>query len=123
MLQFGEVAVVIETLTDAEPEVDASVPDSMRVAGTSRLSWSEAMEGLALDSNRCPRAGEQLLVLAHGEVTSDVVNEIQALGGHVIMVDNVRESHLRLAGIERAKAVVILGDDDVRAIRVASGGR
>ena len=45
--------------------------------------------------------------------------EIQALGGHVIMVDNVRESHLRLAGIERAKAVVVLGDDDVRAIRVA----
>jgi len=63
------------------------------------------------------RAGEQLLVLAHGDVTSDVVTEVQALGGHVIMADNVRESHLRLAGVERAKAVVILGDDDVRAIR------
>ena len=35
------------------------------------------------------------------------------------MADNVREAHLRLAGVERAKAVVILGDDDVRAIRVA----
>ena len=65
------------------------------------------------------RAGEQLLVLASGDVTSDVVTEIQALGGHVIMADNVREPHLRLAGVERAKAVVILGDDDVRAIRVA----
>ena len=31
----------------------------------------------------------------------------------------VREPALRLAGVERAKAVVILGDDDVLAIRVA----
>src|SRR5262245_18855190 len=62
MLQFGEVAVVVEDLHDGgEHEPEAGEP--MRVAGTARNTWSEAMEGLAFDSNRCPRAGEQLLAL------------------------------------------------------------
>ena len=51
--------------------------------------------------------------------TSDVVTEIQALGGEVIITSSVREAPLRLAGVERAKAAVILGDNDVRAIRIA----
>src|SRR5438874_11562842 len=58
LLQFGEIAVVVEALSDAEPESDpaAVVTDSLRVAHASKLSWSEAMEGLAFDSKHCPRA-------------------------------------------------------------------
>src|SRR4051794_7439610 len=68
LLQFGEIAVVVENIADGgEPGSDhAGVitgTDSLRVAATSKLSWSEAMEGLALDGNRLPRAGEQLQAL------------------------------------------------------------
>src|SRR5947209_15440819 len=64
LLQFGEVAVVVEAITEGEPESDPAGPngvhEAMRVAGTSKASWSEALDGLAYDSNRCLRAGEQL---------------------------------------------------------------
>src|SRR5947209_4495525 len=64
LLQFGEVTVEVVALLEGEPEPEALVPgDDMRVAGTAKASWNEAMEGLAFDSNRCPRAGEQLLAL------------------------------------------------------------
>lgn len=65
------------------------------------------------------RAGEQLLVVASRQSPPDVTAEIEALGGHLLVTDHVREPELRRAGIERAKAVVILGDDDVHALRVA----
>ena len=65
------------------------------------------------------RAGEQLVVLAPSRSIGAVTAEIQALGGRLLVADHVREAELRLAGIERAKAAVILGDDDVQALRVA----
>src|SRR6266581_3469255 len=41
LLQFGEVAVVVEAITDTGSEAEATVGESMRVAHTSRMSWSE----------------------------------------------------------------------------------
>src|SRR5262249_11667990 len=79
--QSGAGAVVVAKRRDARgprPPVD-----EMRVAGTARSTWSEAMEGLAFDSNRCPRAGEQLLALlraghhlVHIEKEEDLLNSI-----------------------------------------------
>jgi pSer/pThr/pTyr-binding forkhead associated (FHA) protein len=64
LLQFGEVAVVVEALQEEEDEIQNSPrAEDMRVAGTAKSTWNEAMEGLAFDSKRCPRAGEQLLAL------------------------------------------------------------
>src|SRR5690348_15652047 len=64
LLQFGEVAVVVEQLCDGDPEPDpGTTQEALRVAGAARISWDEAMEGLAYDSNRCPRAGDQLQAL------------------------------------------------------------
>src|SRR5262249_34503046 len=97
LLQFGEIAVVVEAINDGEPESDPSsaVPDSLRVAATSRLSWSEAMEGLALDGHRCPRAGEQLQALVragpplvHIEKEDALLNSI--LGDAVSVLDAQR---------------------------------
>ncbi|HWJ52942.1 MAG TPA: NAD-binding protein [Propionibacteriaceae bacterium] len=65
------------------------------------------------------RAGEQLLVVAPSRSIGAVTAEIQALGGRLLVADHVREPELRMAGIERAKAAVILGDDDVQALRIA----
>jgi putative nucleotidyltransferase with HDIG domain len=65
LLQFGEIAVVVESITDEEQENDpvSPVPDAMRVAATSTASWHEAMEGLAFDSNHSLRAEQQLKAL------------------------------------------------------------
>src|SRR5437660_11784321 len=45
LLQFGEIAVVVEAIAEGEPEVEnGGMPESMRVAHTSKVSWSEAMD-------------------------------------------------------------------------------
>ena len=52
LVQFGEVAAVVEAIIDneivSEPS-PAPLHDSMRVAGTAKSTWNEAMEGLAFD--------------------------------------------------------------------------
>jgi Trk K+ transport system NAD-binding subunit len=65
------------------------------------------------------RAGEQLVVVAPSRSVGAVTAEIEALGGRLLVADHVREHELRLAGIAEAKAAVLLGDDDVQALRVA----
>jgi putative nucleotidyltransferase with HDIG domain len=65
LLQFGEVAMVVEALTeerDPEP-ANGATPEHMRIEATARSSFDEALQGLCFDSKRCPRAGEQLLAL------------------------------------------------------------
>jgi putative nucleotidyltransferase with HDIG domain len=62
LLQFGEVSVVVETIQDGS-EPDSGVSDSMRVEGTSRATWDQAVQGLAFDSRNVPRAGDQLMAL------------------------------------------------------------
>lgn len=65
------------------------------------------------------RAGEQLVVLTRHGANPEVTSEIEALGGQLLTVDHIREPELRRAGVDRAKAAVILGGDDVQALRVA----
>lgn len=66
------------------------------------------------------RGGEQLVVLAHGPLDSDAVVEIQSLGAEVVVVQHrVTETDLRSVRVGAAKAAVILGDNDVLALRVA----
>ncbi len=63
--------------------------------------------------------GEQLVVLAHGDVATAVVAQLDRLGAQMIRTDHLEEVDLVTAAVERAKAAVILGDDDVLAVRVA----
>ncbi len=65
------------------------------------------------------RGGEQVIVLAHGDLDGDVLDDLAALGAPVTLTHQVREGHLRDARVAEAKAAVILGDDDVRAVRLA----
>ncbi|HZY85320.1 MAG TPA: HD domain-containing phosphohydrolase [Gemmataceae bacterium] len=133
LLQFGEVAVVVENMQDAAEGADAQPVDEMRVAGTARSTWSEAMEGLAFDSNRCPRAGEQLLALlraghhlVHIEKEEDLLNSIlhDAVGvldaqrGAIVLADGP-EGKLKLKAL-------VTGRNEPRATiagRADPGGR
>src|SRR5262249_31324733 len=61
LLQFGEVAVVVDALVEVRD--DEPPPDQMRIQATACETWDEALQHLAFDSDRRPRAGEQLLAL------------------------------------------------------------
>lgn len=65
------------------------------------------------------RAGEDVVMIAPGEMDADVAADLEIVGPHILQVDRVRESDLRQAGIESAKAAVIVGDDDVLVVRQA----
>src|SRR3954471_19340590 len=62
LIQFGDVAVVVEAL-EVESKTDATSNEQLRVEATASASWEEALNGLAYDHNRCPRPGEQLLAM------------------------------------------------------------
>jgi Trk K+ transport system NAD-binding subunit len=64
------------------------------------------------------RSGEQLVVVAHGENPRGAIADIEALGCQMIIASQIREAELRAAGVERARTAVVLGDDDVMALRL-----
>lgn len=65
------------------------------------------------------RAGERVIVIVHGSADPGVVADLELIGAEAELSQQVRPAELRRAGIHRAKAAVIVGDDDVFAIRVA----
>jgi putative nucleotidyltransferase with HDIG domain len=155
LLQFGEVAFVVEALQDDEEQADvapavtpsAAVPtplpghgptmqvplpvpgplspltpldgtDGLAVEATSRASWEQALEYVAFDSNRQPRAGEQLLALlrashclVHMEkeedllhsVLQDAVAVLDAQRGAIVLIDGP-EGKLKLRALVTGRA-------------------
>ncbi|HWG44885.1 MAG TPA: HD domain-containing phosphohydrolase [Gemmataceae bacterium] len=133
LIQFGEVAIVVEALSDGEAEPDTGSAEEMRVEATAKSSWDEALEGLAFDSKRCPRAGEQLVALlraghhlVHIEKEEDLLNSI--LNDAVGVLDAQRGAIVLAEGAEnklKLKALVT-GRGEPRAIaagRGEAGGR
>jgi HD-GYP domain-containing protein (c-di-GMP phosphodiesterase class II)/pSer/pThr/pTyr-binding forkhead associated (FHA) protein len=113
LLQFGEVAVVVEAIQDeanrdtpspSDSAITPPPPSDMRVEGTSRLPWEEALDGLAFDANRCPRAGEQLQALLRAgyhlghiekeedllhSVLEDAVGVLDAQRGAIVLAEGM----------------------------------
>ncbi len=104
LLQFGEIAVVVEAITeeDPEPEPAGPMPEAMRVAGATSKSWHEAMEGLAFDGNHALRAEQQLKALFQANshlvhidkeedllksILSDAVSVLEAQRGAIVLAE------------------------------------
>jgi putative nucleotidyltransferase with HDIG domain len=131
MLQFGEVAVVVDALSDGEAEGEGG-GEELRVEATAKSSWDEALEGVAFDSSRQPRAGEQLLALlraghhlVHIEKEEDLLNSI--LRDAVAVLDAQRGAIVLAEGPEnklRLRALVS-GRGEPRAVMAGreAGGR
>jgi putative nucleotidyltransferase with HDIG domain len=134
LLQFGEVSFVVESLGDSEAEAGSAVTaDALRVEGTARASWDEALAGLAFDRNRCPRAGEQLLALLRAghhlvhlekeedllhSVLHDAVSVLEAQRGAIVLTEGP-ENKLKLCAL-------VAGRSEPRAAlggRAEAGGR
>jgi putative nucleotidyltransferase with HDIG domain len=118
LLQFGEVAVVVEALEE-EKDPLTNLPDQLRVEASSRSSWDVAMQGLAFDSNRRPRPGEQLLAMVRAghhlghidseeellhSVLNDAVAVLDAQRGAIVLADGPDGSlRLRATATNRAQ--------------------
>lgn len=121
LLQFGEVAMVIESLVEErEPE---SRGDVMRVEATAMASWDEAIQHLAFDGNRCPRAGEQLLALVRAghhlghiereddllhAILEDAVSVLDAQRGAIVLAEAEAQLKLRAVVTGRAEPRAVL---------------
>jgi putative nucleotidyltransferase with HDIG domain len=130
LIQFGEVAIVVEALNEGEVESEGSGSHDLRVEATAKSSWDEALEGMAFDSKRCPRAGEQLLALlraghhlVHIEKEDDLLNSIlhDAVGvldaqrGAIVLVEGP-ENKLKLKALVTGRSeprALVAGRADV----------
>lgn len=65
------------------------------------------------------RAGERVVVVVPGEPEGWVAGDLREVAREVVRARVVREPALREAGVEQARAVVILGQTDVEALRLA----
>ncbi len=64
IIRCGNITLVVDELCDGREETDSGLTaDNMVVDATASKSWNEAIEDLVFDRDRCPRPGEQLLVL------------------------------------------------------------
>jgi putative nucleotidyltransferase with HDIG domain len=124
LLQFGEVAVVVEALLEErEPEANANASDQMRIEATAQPTFDEALQHLAFDSNRCPRAGEQLLALVraghhlgHIEREEELLNSI--LNDAVAVLDAQRGAIVLDDGKDRGLKLraLVTGRTEPRAV-------
>ncbi len=98
IIQFGNVSMVVEELEEITEEEGRLID---QIAATS-ASWEDALEGIAFDSNRCPRPGEQLKVLlrashylGHSQteeellhtILNDAVSTLDAQRGAIVLAD------------------------------------
>jgi putative nucleotidyltransferase with HDIG domain len=118
LLQIGEVAVVVETLEEPSAAPRSEL-DQLRVEATASATWEEAIQGLAYDSNRCPRPGEQLVALLRAghhlghlesedellqSVLRDAVHVLDAQRGAIVLAEGPdNELHLRAVVTGRAE--------------------
>jgi putative nucleotidyltransferase with HDIG domain len=142
LLQFGEVSVVVEALTNeserngpsgSDSSITPPPPADMRVEAATRSSWEQALESLALDGNRCPRPGEQLLALlraghhlGHIEKEDDLLRSI--LEDAVAVLDAQRGAIVLAEGPNNQLQLraVVSGRNEPRAAangRAEPGGR
>ncbi|MFO0843187.1 MAG: HD domain-containing protein [Gemmataceae bacterium] len=119
LLQFGEVAVVIEAVSDGEPDSDPSSPlADLRVSEVNARSWHEAMEGLAYDARQCIRPGDQLMALVRAghhlvhiekeddllqSILDDAVRVLDAQRGAIVLADPP-DNRLKIKAIATGKA-------------------
>ena len=117
LLQFGEVAIVVEAVVE-QRAAEPVAADNMRIEATAKASFEEALQHLAFDGNRCPRAGEQLLALVRAghhlghlereedllqSVLHDAVSVLDAQRGAIVLADTP-DSPLKLKALVTGRA-------------------
>ena len=133
LLQFGEVAFVVDALAEEDHEAEQGPPEMKVDAVAASASWDERIGNIAFDSKRCPRPGDQLMALlrashhlVHIEKEEDLLNSI--LNDAVSVLDAQRGAIVLADGPDqklKLKALVT-GRSEPRALapgRGEPGGR
>jgi putative nucleotidyltransferase with HDIG domain len=109
IVRFGKVELAVELLQHAHVPTE-SEEERLQVEATSKASWEEAVNGVALDRNRCPRPGEQLLALIRAghhlghienddqllhSILNDAVAVLDAQRGAIVLAEKTGELKLR----------------------------
>lgn len=119
LLQFGEVAVVVEAMEElAEPAAESpGSNDGMRVEGTARANLEESLHGLAFDTHGSPRVADQLVALLRAghhlghiekeedllhSILNDAVSVLEAQRGAIVLAEGP-ENKLKLKAIASGK--------------------
>jgi putative nucleotidyltransferase with HDIG domain len=117
IIQFGEVALAVESLQDKKGASDSNDGKEMRVEAATLSSWEEALEGLAFDSQRCPRAGEQLLALLRaGHHLVNIEKEEELL-------NSILHDAVSVLDAQRGAIVLAEGPDHKLKLKALATGR
>jgi HD-GYP domain-containing protein (c-di-GMP phosphodiesterase class II) len=103
IVRCGNVTLVVDQICDGRESDTAVGPDNMLVEASCNISWEEALDGVAYDRNRCPRAGEQMLALLRAgrhlanlesedellhSILNDAVSTLDAQRGAIVLADS-----------------------------------
>ncbi|OAI45633.1 response regulator [Planctomycetaceae bacterium SCGC AG-212-F19] len=113
VIRFGKMEVAVEILEHTHVPTDAD-GEQLKVEATSRASWEEAVNGVAVDRNRCPRPGEQLLALIRaGHHLGHIENDEQLL--HSILNDAV-------AVLDAQRGAIVLAEGPANELKLRALG-
>jgi putative nucleotidyltransferase with HDIG domain len=120
VVKCGNVTLVVDELRDDQPEEAPTCHDNLLVEQVAKNTWEEALDGLAFDANRCPRPGEQLLVLlraghhlGHMEseeellhtILNDAVSTLDAQRGAIVLAE-VPDGPLKLRALATGQSAI-----------------
>jgi putative nucleotidyltransferase with HDIG domain len=112
IIQCGKVTLVVDQL-DNGVDGDAPAKDQILVEATTSSSWEDALQGLAFDSKRCPRPGDQMVALLRAShhlghiereddllhsILNDAVSALDAQRGAIVLADGP-QGELRLRAV------------------------
>lgn len=102
IVRCGNMTLVVDALTSAAETMDGPIEDNFLVQQAEAQSWEDAVGGLIFDQNRCPRPGEQLIVLLRAShhlghieseeellhsILNDAVSTLNAQRGAIVLAD------------------------------------
>jgi putative nucleotidyltransferase with HDIG domain len=103
VIRCGNIQLVVEELHEGRDADAAPRLDNLQVEAAFSHSWEDALDLVALNGNRMPRAGEQLLVLLRaGHHLGHLDNEDDLL--HSILNDAV-------SALDAQRGAIVLADD------------
>jgi putative nucleotidyltransferase with HDIG domain len=113
IIRCGNVTMVVDAIRESRDTDPINPETGLMVEATASQDFDVALEGIAFDSNRCPRPGEQLVTLlraghhlAHLEsekelldnILNDAVGALDAQRGAIVLADGPNEP-LRLCAL------------------------
>jgi HD-GYP domain-containing protein (c-di-GMP phosphodiesterase class II) len=115
-IQFGKVALVVETAENGAAPAGPQVIDQILVEASTSSSWEDALDGLLFDQNRCLRPGEQLVALLRaGHHLVHIESEKELL-------DSILNDAVQVLDAQRGAIVLADGPGERLALRASATG-